>query len=280
MKRADGTIADGRQTDPFDTCTRAIIMSLGTIIVMKKSAITIATLLALAALAPTLMTPAFAHQRQLYTIGDKDYLIVIGSLNEPIFVDDKTGVDLRVLNADPNDLMNSSASGATPVEGLERTLKVELSAGNQKKELPLEPVFRDPGHYSAAFYPTVQTTYNYRIFGTINDTPVNLTFTCTPAGEAGAQPDNTEVQISEGVVRKGITGGYGCPESRSEVGFPESFMSNNEMSSTLRQIQSDVSAIKSSVGADPSGSDGLTYAAIGLGIAGIAIGAVAISRRK
>ena len=26
-------------------------------------------------------------------------------------------------------------------------------------------------------YPTVQTTYNYRLFGTIDNTPVNLTFT-------------------------------------------------------------------------------------------------------
>ena len=42
---------------------------------------------------------AYAHQRQLFTIGNDDYLFVVGSLNEPIFVDDKTGVDLAVVHA-------------------------------------------------------------------------------------------------------------------------------------------------------------------------------------
>jgi len=36
---------------------------------------------------------AFAHQRALFNIGEKDYLFVIGSQNEPVFVDDKSGVD-------------------------------------------------------------------------------------------------------------------------------------------------------------------------------------------
>jgi hypothetical protein len=141
-------------------------------------------------------------------------------------------------------------------------------------------MFMDPGHYSAPFYPTVQTTYHYRIFGTINDTPVDLTFTCTTAGEAGAEPDDSEVQISEDVTRKGIAGGYGCPESRSEIGFPEPYMSNNEVSAALRQIQSDVSSIESSISSGPSTDGGMIWAAIGLGIAGIAIGVVAITRRK
>ena len=61
---------------------------------------------------PVTMPQAFAHQRQLYTIGNQDYLIAIGSLNEPIFVDDKSGVDLRLMTADLNNPMNSSAEGA------------------------------------------------------------------------------------------------------------------------------------------------------------------------
>jgi hypothetical protein len=230
--------------------------------------------------AGSLAMPAYAHQRQLYTIGGKDFLMVIGSLNEPVFVDDKTGVDFRVLNADPSDPMNSSAKGATPVEGLEKTLKAELSAGGKTKELPLEPVFRDPGHYSAAFYPTVQTTYGYRIFGTINNTPVNLSFTCTAAGEAGAQASNATEQISQGVVRKGITGGYGCPEARTDVGFPEQYTSNAQTSTSLAQIQNDVSSIKATVSSRPSGDGSMVWTGVGLGIAGIAIGAVAMVRRK
>lgn len=228
--------------------------------------------------------PAFAHQRQLYTIGDKDYLIVIGSLNEPAFVDDKTGVDLRVLNADPGDPMNSRAAGATPVTGLEQTLKVEIGSGDKKKEMPLEPVFNSPGQYSAPFYPTIATTYTYRVFGTINNTPVNLTFSCTPAGEAGAQPDNSTVAVSEGVVRKGMTGGYGCFESRTDAGFPEQYMQNNDVSKAIAQVKSDVASIKAppataSSSGDNNNSSGIEWAGIGLGVVGIAIGAVAMARR-
>jgi hypothetical protein len=207
--------------------------------------VNLTALIAALALAATVsVTPqAFAHQRQLYTIGDQDYLIVIGSLNEPIFVDDKTGVDLRVLRADPNNPMNSSAEGATPVEGLEETLQVELGAGNATKVLQLEPAFGEPGAYEAPFYPTVATTLTYRLFGTINNTPVDLTSTCTPTGEAGAAADNSTVQISEGVVRKGIEGGYGCPAPLTDAGFPEPFVSNNEIVTTLEQLRNEIQSM-------------------------------------
>jgi hypothetical protein len=195
------------------------------------------------------VTPqAFAHQRQLYTIGDQDYLIVIGSLNEPIFVDDKSGVDLRVLRADPNNPMNSSAEEAAPVEGLEETVQVELAAGNVTRVLQLEPSFGEPGAYEAPFYPTVATTITYRLFGTINNTPVDLTFTCTPTGEAGAAADNSTVQVSEGVVRKGIEGGYGCPAPLTDAGFPEPFVSNNEIVNTLEQLQSEIPSTSAPMG--------------------------------
>jgi hypothetical protein len=218
---------------------------------MQKYSISALTgVLVLAALVSLVsVTPqAFAHERQLYTIGGQEYLIVIGSLNEPIFVDDKSGVDLRVLTADPNNPMNSTAEGAVPVEGLEETVQVELGAGNVTKVLQLEPAFGEPGAYEAPFYPTVATTLTYRLFGTINNTPVDLTFTCTPTGEAGATADNSTVQVSEGVVRKGIEGGYGCPAPVTDAGFPEPLMSNNEIVTTLDRLQSQIGSTNSSTG--------------------------------
>ena len=181
---------------------------------------------------------ALAHQRALFNIGGKDYLLVIGSQNEPVFVDDKSGVDFFAYTPDPKDPMNSRANGTTHVEGLDKTLKVEVSAGPKKKVYDLEPAFNDPGHYNAAFYPTVQTTYQYKIFGTINNTPVSLAFTCT-AGSAEGQPgDNSTVKISDGVVRNAMAGGFGCPQSRSNVAFPEPYMSNVEIQDRLNQTSS------------------------------------------
>src|ERR671923_1337399 len=216
----------------------------------KPSILTLTGALALAVLVSSVsVTPqAFAHERQLYTIGGQDYLIVIGSLNEPVFVDDKSGVDLRVLRADPNNPMNSSAEGAAPVEGLDQTLQVEIAAGNKTKVLQIEPAFGEPGAYETTFYPTVATTFTYRLFGTINNTPVDLIFTCTPAGEAGATPDNSTAQISEGVVRKGIEGGFGCPSPLSDAGFPEPYISNYDITTTLEQLQSEISSTNSSTG--------------------------------
>ena len=64
------------------------------------------------------------------------------------------------------------------VEGLEKDLKFEISAGDKKKVFVIEPAFEDPGHYEAVFYPTVETTYNYRLFGAINNVTLSLDFQC------------------------------------------------------------------------------------------------------
>ena len=155
---------------------------------------------------------ASGHERRLYTIGDQDYLFVVGSMNEPAFVDDKSGVEVFAWLPDPADPMNSQANGTKPIEGL--TFKTDVSAGGKNLTLDLEPAFRDPGHYEAVFYPTVPTTYSYTVYGDINGTAFRDTFTCAPAGESEPAQDNSTVTVSEGVTRTGQSGGFGCFESR------------------------------------------------------------------
>lgn len=171
------------------------------------------------------------HERRLYTIGDQDYLFVVGSVNEQAFVDDKSGVEVFAWWPDPTDPMNSQANGTKPIEGL--TLKTDISAGGKNMTLDLEPAFRDPGHYEAAFYPTVPTTYNYTVYGDINGTAFRDTFTCSPAGESEPAQDNSTVTVSDGVIRIGQSGGFGCFESRADVSFPEQYVSNYELQQML-----------------------------------------------
>lgn len=96
----------------------------------------------------------------------------------------------------------------------------------------MEPAYGEVGLYqSHTFYPTIATTYDYRVFGDINGTNFDVTFTCNPAGGEAAQPDNSTVQISENVVRKALNGGYGGPGER--VGFPEPHVSNYDISQQL-----------------------------------------------
>ncbi len=107
-----------------------------------------------------------------------------------------------------------------PVNGLEQTLKVEISAGDQKKILDLRPVWGSPGSYSAVFYPTMQTTYTYRLFGTINAVDVDLSFVCNPASTEAAPTDTTAKKMSDTVTQLTKGGAFSCPEAREDIEFP------------------------------------------------------------
>lgn len=171
---------------------------------MKKIVLAVPLIVALA-----IPLVASAHEEQSFEIKGKSYEFVVGSLGEPLIVDDKSGVDMRI------------TSGNKPVEGLQDTLKVELIAGDKKKELPFTTVWGTPGAYKAVFFPTVATQLSYRIFGTINDTPFNVTFTCSTGGHESATEDKTRVPVSDGVVRTLKSGAFGCPQPKADMGFPE-----------------------------------------------------------
>ncbi len=207
---------------------------------MKKQIIA-STVLGALLLAPIV---ASAHERQVFEIKGKQYQVVIGSLGEPLIVDDKSGVDFRV----------STLPNNKPVEGLQDTLKVELIAGDKKKTLDLDTVYNTPGSYKAVFFPTVATTLSYRIFGTIADTPFNVTFTCQAGGHAEATEDKTRTEVSTGVVRVLKTGGFGCPEPKADMGFPES-------SADLRSVSTNASG----------GGNGLATAALALSVVAFAV---------
>lgn len=177
-----------------------------------------------------------AHESRLYTIGNQDYWITVGSIGEPVFVDDKSGAEAFIRKADPANPLDRNANGTQLIEGLEKTLKFEISAGDKNKIFEIEPAFNDPGHYEAVFYPTVETTYNYRIFGTINNVTISLDFQCQTA-EGEGQQDNSTKQISEGVTQKAQRGGFGCITSRADVAFPEPYISNDELVNMINQTK-------------------------------------------
>jgi hypothetical protein len=158
----------------------------------------------------------------------------VGSIGEPVYVDDKAGAEAFIRTADPSNPLDRNANGTKMIEGLERDLKFEVSAGDKKKIFEIEPAFDDPGHYEAFFYPTIETTYNYRLFGTINNVTVNFDFQCQTTEGEGNQ-DNSTKQISEGVVQKAQRGAFGCITSRTDVSFPEPYLSNNELVGMLNQ---------------------------------------------
>src|ERR1700676_525839 len=138
---------------------------------------------------------ASAHERDTFKIADKYYVFTVGSLNEPFVVDNQSGVDFRV-----SQVSGPGSLKGTPVTGLDRTLKVELIAGNKKQTLSFDPSDEAPGSYTANFIPTVQTTYSYRIFGTLSSIPIDLTFACAPGEVSETAEDNSQAKVSGAVT--------------------------------------------------------------------------------
>lgn len=215
---------------------------------------------------------ASAHETHIYKIGNQFYKFVVGSLNEPITVDDATGVDLRV-NLATDEHLEEKGHGhgeeETAVEGLDQNFKVELIAGEKKKTLELRPAFRDAGKYTAKFYPTLQTTYTYRFFGTLNNVPVDLSFSCNPAGHPKSEDDKTEVKISDKITRTFKRGAFGCPSAKADLGFPEQSASLYDINGKIQTAENNLA--KTSAKTDTSRTLGIT--GIVIGILGLIAGA-------
>ncbi len=166
---------------------------------------------------------ALAHERQAFEIGGEQYLFVVGSLGEPIVVDDRTGTDLRVYKADPDDVGNTSAPGAEPVTGLEESLKVVMSADGQSRDMELSAAYGQVGVYKTLFYPTKSTQLTYTIVGELNGVEIELPFTCQFGDHVMSHGDDhgqeTEV-LSDEVSRIFQMGSFTCPREKAPLGFP------------------------------------------------------------
>lgn len=177
---------------------------------------------------------SFAHQRALYSINGKNYLMEVEMTNEPVAVDDKTNIELSVVSPNMTIPMDPEANGIVPITGLENSLKMDIQAGNKTLTSDLEPAFGKLGVYeSQTFYPTIPTSYSFRVYGEINGTQFNDTFGCNPILGEDAPPDNSTIKISNGVERKALTGGLDCPADR--VGFPEPYISQFDLAKSLNE---------------------------------------------
>jgi hypothetical protein len=107
---------------------------------------------------------ALAHESR--DVGE--YTLVVGFLDEPVYAGLKSGLDLRI------------SAGETPVEGAEATLEAEVTFGDQTRALEISPSFGEPGAYRSVFFPTAAGSYTFRIFGEIDGTAIDESFTSGP----------------------------------------------------------------------------------------------------
>jgi hypothetical protein len=118
-----------------------------------------------------------AHEHRI--VGE--YEVVVGFLNEPAVSNELNGLDFRVsmpmADATPDAEGNVETA---PVEGLETTLQAEVIFGDQRMPLILSQVWQTPGSYQSFFIPTRPGDYSFHIWGTINGTEFDETFTAGP----------------------------------------------------------------------------------------------------
>ncbi len=216
-----------------------------------------------------LINSASAHEHDTFKVNNTYYDFKVGSLNEPVLVDDKSGLELAVTR-----VAGPGVTNGEPVTGLEDTLKVELSAGDQARTLSLDPSDEaGPGAYTAAFIPTVETTYTYRIFGELEGAPVDLKFSCVQGDFSETAEDKAQVSVGTNVTRVHKVGAFGCPAGRSDYGFPEPAYTAADLNQNNLIAQNDVIAMANNI----NFARNLAVGGLILGI--IAIGLVFTSRK-
>ena len=127
-------------------------------------------------LVTTLVSVGNAHEHR--KVADDTYELTIGFINEPAYQNQQNGLSLRVVTID----------GEKPVEGLVDTLEAEVIYGDQSMTLELEPVFNDPGHYQAIFFPTATGAYTFHITGEIDGNEIDETFESGPETFSEVEP--------------------------------------------------------------------------------------------
>jgi hypothetical protein len=123
---------------------------------------------ALLAATLALVTAGIAVAHEERRVGEYDF--VVGFIDEPVFVGQKSGLELLVTR------------DGEPVEGLEETLQAEVTKDGERRDLPLSPRFGEPGWYQSYFFPTAAGSYTFRIFGTIEGEDVDESFSSSPEG--------------------------------------------------------------------------------------------------
>ena len=110
--------------------------------------------------------PVLAHEER--DVGD--YSLDVGFIAEPVYVGQRSGLELHVTKA------------GQPVPGLAQTVKAEVIFGSDTRDLPLTERVDEPGWYELVFIPTAAGKYTFHLTGTIEGTDLDESFTSSPAG--------------------------------------------------------------------------------------------------
>ena len=188
-----------------------------------------------------------------------DYRVEIGWMNEPVVSGETNGIEFYVSPLEPCPEIEDPIKCAESqefkngIEGLKKTVKMKLIYKDESITLALSPDHNIPGKYYAFVNPTVSGFYQANMLGTIEDTPISLSM----------HPPKVE--------------------ERSYIEFPEpSDITVQQMIDGHTALIEDVKDLKDAVDSFEESKQQMDvgYAGIGVGIIGIAIAIVALTKSK
>ena len=195
-------------------------------------------------------TLSIAHAHTIDSVGE--YRLEIGWMNEPVVSGETNGIELFVSPLEPG-LELEDQEFKDGITGLEKTLKMQLVFKDEKITLSLDTDHNIPGKYYAFIDPTVPGFYQANILGKIKDTTISLSM----------HPPKVD--------------------ERKYIEFPESSdVTLNQIIDAHTTIVGDINDLKESVNKFEASNQAINvgYAGVGLGIAGIIIASIALSKRK
>ena len=210
-------------------------------------------LLAILLISPLFLSGAFAHQSD--SVGD--YRIEIDWKNKPIVTGESNAIIVYVSEMDKSkEATDQPFDSKKGIEGLKKTLKIQLVVDTESITLPLQTT-DVPGKYESPITPTFSGWSQLNFIGKINEQNVNLAL----------HPLKVEKQevlqfpsVESTVVESG--------DFEREI---------DDLRGDIRELQETINELKE----QPSDDNSIiSYVAIGLGIAGIAIGAASFAKKK
>lgn len=200
---------------------------------------------------------SIAYGHTVDSVGD--YRVEIGWMNEPVVSGETNALEFYAspLISCPEILESlkcaESQKFQNGIEGLKKTVKIQLIFKDESLTLPLSPDHDIPGKYYAFVNPTVSGFYQANILGIIEDTPISLSMHPPKVDERAyiEFPEPSDLTLTQIID-----------------GHTSLIADMNDLKESLNNLEKKNQQINES------------YVAIGIGIIGIVIAVFALRKTK